>query len=108
VGTTGKGRAIESLTVWTAGTGGACLAGNQLGAGWSGARCAGERRVVTVGVPGRGRLEAVRITVRTGVCAAGHVQGVGWQAWRCGTDKRPAVGGTTGQARRLEALRLTV
>jgi hypothetical protein len=108
VGTTGQSRRLEAVSIWTAGTGGVCLAG-YVKAGWTRTRCTGERGEVTVGIAGRGlRLEAVRISTHRGICVAGHVQSVGWQAWRCGSAGKPAVGGTTGQARRLEALRLSV
>jgi hypothetical protein len=109
VGTTGQNRRMESVSIWTAGTGGVCVAGYVQATGWTGSRCGGERGQVTVGTAGRGlRLEALRIRTHIGICAAGLVQSLGWQAWRCGSAGNSAVGGTTGQARRLEALRLSV
>src|SRR5688572_8204350 len=43
VGTTGRSRRLEAISVWTAGTGGVCLAGHVQRIGWTAPRCAPDR-----------------------------------------------------------------
>jgi hypothetical protein len=64
---------------------------------------------VTVGTEGQSlRLEALRLSTRTGVCAQGHVANVGWQTWQCSRRGGWVEVGTVGRSLSLEALRVRV
>jgi uncharacterized protein YjdB len=77
--------------------------------GWQRTRCTGRHGTVTVGTEGQSRrLEALRLSTRTGICAQGHVQNIGWQRWDCSRRNGQAEIGTVGRALSLEALRVRV
>lgn len=110
IGSTGKGRRLEALTINRPGldlSGGIVYRAHVQRIGWQEA----VRNGAVAGLPGQGlRMEAIKIKL-TGQLAASydvwyrlHVQGLGWLAWASNWQKA----GTEGLSLRVEALQVAL
>jgi hypothetical protein len=106
-GTTGQGRRLEAMQVWSETPGVAvCYRGFVQNVAWQNEVCNGD----VAGTVGAGlRMEAFTARLATpgsytGIYYRAYLQDLGWQAWM----RDGQLAGTTGQGRRIEAVQFQV